>query len=301
MDARTLPWQSQVRLPGRHLGQVMLLGGFGASPEPLRPLGSRLQAAGADVTIAALARHTGELAGFYGSRTWHYYAEAARDLRRLTANHDEPLILGGYSTGALVAILLAATEPPGLAGLVLISPVLRTASASKQLAGYSFGSLYYVGLPMAMLAATLAIVVRARRSGAASSSTALRLVSTTAVIAASALGLRNITVPLRSGGPMEVDGQWVVPPHYERASLLAGSTLVPLQLAARRSLTSVTVPACVVFGAADDVVDVEFGARLAGRMPAGQVHVVAGAPHRVVAYRECQDRVTEFVTRLLAP
>lgn len=299
MDARTLPWEPQLRLAGRGAGQVLLLGGFGASPEPLRGLGERLRAAGADVTIAALARHTGDDALFYSSRTWHYYAAAARQLHELTSRPGAPVILGGYSTGALVALLLAATRPPNLAGLVLVSPALRTSRTSTQLVGYSIGSVYYVGLPVAMLATTLALVARHRRRRLAPAGTAMRLAAMAAITASAALGLRNVTVPLRSGGPLERDGEWVTPPHFNRASLVAGSTLVPLQLAARRRLRHVTAPACVVFGAEDDVVDVAFGVRAAGALRGAEVHVVEGAPHRVVARQECMELVTDFVARVV--
>jgi pimeloyl-ACP methyl ester carboxylesterase len=299
MDARQLPWEPQLLLPGRGVGRVMLLGGFGASPEPLRSLGEQLQAAGADVTIAALARHTGDNAQFFGSRTWHYYAAAAEDLRQLHEAGDSPIVLGGYSTGALVALLLAVTRPEHLAGLVLVSPVLRTAKAATQVVGYSVGSLYYFGLPLAMLASTLAIVAKGRKARERSSRTALRVMGTAAIVAAAGLGLRNVTVPLRSGGPIERHGEMVTPPHFERASLVAGATLVPLQIAARRQLGAVAVPTCVVFGAEDDVVDVAFGVKAASRVATAEVHVVPGAPHRVLAHAACRDIVTTFVERVL--
>ena len=196
-------------------------------------------------------------------------------------------------------MLLAATRPERLAGLVLVSPVLRTARTATQLVGYSVGSLYYFGLPLAMLASTLAIVAKGRKARARSARTAWRVMGTAAVFAAAGLGLRNVTVPLRSGGPIERHGEMVTPPHYERASLVTGSTLVPLQIAARRQLAAVAVPTCVVFGAEDEVVDVEFGVMAAGRVPAAEVHVVPGAPHRVLAHAACRDIVTAFVERVL--
>lgn len=301
MDARTLPWEPCLRLPGRGRGQVFLLGGFGGSPEPLRPLAERLQADGADVVVAALARHTGDTALFYRSRTWHYYADAAWTLRDLHATRDLPVVLGGYSTGALVALLLAAARPPNLAGLVIVSPALRTARTSTQVVGYSIGSLYYVGLPLATMASMLAVVARGRRRRAPSAHTVLRVMTTAAIFATAGLGLRNLTVPLRSGGPVERGGEWVTPPHFERASLVAGSTLVPLQIAARRCLSSIAVPTCVVFGERDDVVDVSAGVQAARRLPGAEIHVVPGAPHRVVVHPDCQAIIASFVDRVLGP
>ena len=75
---------------------------------------------------------------------------------------------------------------------------------------------------------------------------------------------------------------------------MTGSTLVPLQVVARRRLAEVTVPTCVVFGSADDVVDVEFGVGQAARVQQAEVHVVPGAPHRVIAHPACLDVVSEF-------
>ena len=299
MDPQTLPWEPEITLPGRGRGRVMLIGGFGASPEPLRALGERLQGQGADVVITALGRHVGDPEVFLRSRTWHYYLEAARRVRPWLGDAEPPLILGGYSTGALVAVLLAASAGRRVSGLILISPVLRAAKPATQWVGYAVGSLYYAGLPLAMLSATLAIVANGRRLGFDRSRVALRVGATAAVVAAAALGMRNVTVPLRDGGPLERGGRLVVPPHFARASLVSGSTLVPLQVAARRRLPTIDTPACVVFGEQDDVVDVGFGAACARRMADAEVHVVEGAPHRVVVHRRCHDIVAAFVARRL--
>ncbi|MCC7177608.1 MAG: alpha/beta hydrolase [Acidobacteria bacterium] len=299
MAPRELPWDTDVRLVGRDEARVLLLGGFGAGLENLRPLAGRLHAGGLTVHAATLGGHTGDQALFERSRTWHFYAHARHIRQRLEEDFDGPIVLGGYSTGALVALLLAAWQPARVAGLVLISPVLRTARRSTQLVGYSVGSLYYLGLPLAAAAATLGLAVTLRRQGWRRRGLLLRTLGTAAVLATATAGLRSITVPLRTGGPMVVDGEEVVPPHFTRASLLTGSTLVPLQLAARRQLPALAMPTCLVFGGADDVVDVGYGVRLARRLPSAEVHVVAGAPHRVVTTPECLDVVGRFVRQAL--
>ena len=299
MDAQTLPWEREISLAGAGRARVMLIGGFGAGPEPLRALGERLQHEGAEVLITALGRHVGDRRLFLRSRTWHYYREAARRLREWADGDGPPLIIGGYSTGALIAVLLAASAGSRVAGLVLVSPVLRTARRATQWVGYSVGSLYYLGLPLAMLGTTLAIVARGRRSRFAHSHVALRAGATLAIFSAAGLGLRNATVPLRDGGPLDRGGRLVVPPHFTRASLVSGSTLVPLQVAARRRLPTVDVPTCVVFGRDDDVVDVDYGVSCARRAPDAEVHVVPGAPHRVVVDQACHDIVAGFVGRVL--
>lgn len=301
MPPRALPWEAEYQLTGAGRARALLLGGFGAGPANLRPLASRLQAEGLSVFVSALGRHTGNEALFYASRTWHYYTDAVRFLRRVTAAGDGPLLLGGYSTGALVALLLAARYPREVAGLVLVSPVLRTSRTATQLVGYSFGSLYYLGLPVAAAATALATVSAARRQGWSDRLLLFRTMGTIAVLAGTALGLRRVTVPLRAGGPMLLEGEEVLPAHFRRASLVTGSTLVPLQVAARHRLPDLDVPTCVVFGGEDDVVDVNFGVGLAARIPRAEVHVVPGAPHRVVTTAECLDIVAAFTRGVLAP
>lgn len=298
--ARELPWSPQLEFPAAGDRHAFFLGGFGASPEPWRPLAQRLHREGWSVRVTALGRHTGDAALFRRSRTWHYYADASRRLRELTEVAGRPVLLGGYSTGALVAILLAARHPQRVSGLVLVSPVLRTARSRQQVVGYSFGSAYYLGLPLAMLGTVLVLAARAR-AGGNRPRLLVRALASTGIVAAAALGMRNVTVPLRSGGPMVVDGEEVLPPHFARASLVTGSTLVPLQVMARRQLADVGVPTCLVFGADDDVVDVGYGVRQAAALPSAQVHVVPGAPHRVVVHPACLDIVSGFARALVLP
>jgi pimeloyl-ACP methyl ester carboxylesterase len=295
---RTLPWEGQYQVAGQGPDHALLIGGFGAGPANLRPLALGLRAQGLSVTVSALGRHTGDEALFRTSRTWHYYADALRLLRRVAAVARRPVLLGGYSTGALVAVLLAARHPNLVSALVLVSPVLRTSKTSTQLVGYSFGSLYYLGLPLAAAGTALALSAGIRRHGWRHR-LLLRALGTAAVLGSAAFGLRSITVPLRSGGPMVLEGEEVVPAHFARASLVTGSTLVPLQVVARRLLEDVIVPTCGVFGGADDVVDVEFGVDLIARVRGSEVHVVTGAPHRVVATPECVDLVAGFARRVL--
>jgi pimeloyl-ACP methyl ester carboxylesterase len=115
--------------------------------------------------------------------------------------------------------------------------------------------------------------------------------------AAAALALRRITVPLDTGGPMARDGEDVLPPHFARASLATGSSLVPLQLVARWRLSRLEVPLCFVFGEDDTVVDVRFARLRAAQRPRAELHIVPRAPHRVVTLDECHAVVADFVTR----
>ena len=79
-----------------------------------------------------------------------------------------------------------------------------------------------------------------------------------------------------------------------------GSTLVPLQLAARWRLSHVELPICLVFGEEDTVVDIRFARlRTAGRHNA-ELRIVPHAPHRVVTHEGCHAVVADFVARTAA-
>jgi pimeloyl-ACP methyl ester carboxylesterase len=301
MVPRELPWTNEVRLAGAARGRVMLLSGFGSGPETLRPLGEALrETLGATVLLTALARHTGDPATFARSRAWHYVGEAEARFLAFAEERDEPLVLGGYSTGALVALVLAARHPSRVAGLVLASPALRLSRTDRTLVAYTAGSLYYVGLPLALLGGLAAIALRGRRRGWRHRH-ALGAAGLAAVAAAAAAGLRAVTVPLREGGPIRTAaGEEVLPPHFTHASLLTGSSLLPLQLVARWRLRRTTLPVCLVFGELDDVVDVRFGTVRAARAAQGEFHVVPDAPHRVVTSAGCHTAVAGFARRVLA-
>jgi pimeloyl-ACP methyl ester carboxylesterase len=280
----------------------MLLAGFGSGPETLRTLGEALrEKVGATVLLAALPRHTGDRAAFARSRAWHYVAEAEARFLRFAADADSPVFLGGYSTGALIALILAARHPSRVAGLVLASPALRLSRTDRTLVAYTVGSLYYLGLPLALLGGAAAMAWRSRREGWTPHRRLLGLFGLTAIATAAAAGLRALSVPLRDSGPLvTADGEEVLPPHFARASLLTGSTLVPLQLIARWRLRRIALPVCLVFGELDDVVDVRFGTVRAAEAVQGEFHVVPEAPHRVVTTAECHAIVARFVRRRLA-
>jgi len=302
MAPRVLPWSSEVRLEGKGSGRVMLLSGFGSGPETLRPLGEALRdAVGATVLLAALPRHTGDRAAFVRSRAWHYVAEAEAGFLQFAAESDERVVLGGYSTGALVALVLAARHPARVAGLVLASPALRLSRTDRTLVAYTVGSLYYVGLPLALLGGLAAAAWGGRERGWTRHRRLLQAFGVTAIAASAAAGLRALSVPLRVGGPiLTPEGEEVLPPHFTRASLLTGSSLLPLQLVARWRLRRIALPACLVFGELDDVVDVRFGTVRAAQAPRGEFHVVPDAPHRVVTTAGCHTVVAGFVRRTLA-
>jgi pimeloyl-ACP methyl ester carboxylesterase len=296
---RELPWSTEILLEGSGGGRVMFVSGFGSGPETLRELGERLhEDRGATVLLTALARHTGDERLFFGSRAWHFFRAAERRFLEFWSGGRSPVHLGGYSTGALVALIIAARHPAKVAGLVLASPVLRTSATATQLVGYTVGSVYYVLLPVGLLASLVLLAIQSRRRDWPHRRTALGALVSACTFASAAWAMRRLRVPLRSGGgAVTRDGEQVLPPHFTRASLVSGSTLVPLQLVARWRLQNVRMPVCIVFGGEDQVVDVSFGTLQTSKSHNAELHVVPRAPHRVVSHEECHAIVSAFVDR----
>jgi hypothetical protein len=55
MPPKVLPWTDQIVLPGSGPGRVVLLSGFGSSPETLRDLGRAIQERGAGGPLGSAA------------------------------------------------------------------------------------------------------------------------------------------------------------------------------------------------------------------------------------------------------
>ena len=250
--------------------------------------------------LASLPRHTGDTREFLRSRAWQYLREGERKVLEFWQEGGTPIVLGGYSTGALLALLIAARHPDKVAGLVLVSPALRLSRTEQQVVGYTVSSAYYVGLPLGLMASLLTVAYRHRRQRWPRGRVVIGALGSVAVFATAALGLRSLTVPLTHGGPVTRDGEEVLPPQFAKASLVSGSSLVPLQLAARWRLRRLRLPVCLVFGEEDQVVDVRFGTMRASRNTMAELHVVPRAPHRVVGIAECHDHVCAFVERVFA-
>jgi pimeloyl-ACP methyl ester carboxylesterase len=255
---------------------------------------------GATVNLASLPRHTGNAQEFLRSRSWQYLREGERAVLAFWEERRTPIVLGGYSTGALLALVIAARHPDKVAALVLASPSLRLSRTEQQLVGYTVSSAYYVVLPLALMASLLGVAYQHHRKRWARGRVAIGALGSIAVFTTATLGLRALTVPLSHGGPITRGGEEVLPPQFARASLLGGSTLVPLQLAARWRLRRLRLPVCLVFGEEDQVVDVRFGTMRAARNTMAELHVVPRAPHRVVSVAECHDKVCAFVERAFA-
>jgi carboxylesterase len=112
------------RLPGSRALGCLLIHGFTATPDEMRPLGEALAVAGFPVRAVRLAGHgtTVDDLARTGWRDWYASVEAgwaalARDVGRVAAV--------GMSLGALLALHLAASRPAGVAALVLCGTPAR--------------------------------------------------------------------------------------------------------------------------------------------------------------------------------
>jgi esterase/lipase len=118
-------------LEGRE-GAVLLVHGFGDSPEEMRPLGEELHAAGWTARGMLLPGFGPQLA-LIGEVRWEDWIEAVlRELRALRARHSRVLLLG-YSLGGSLALAASAAEPPE--GLELLAPFSQANGDLKKTAG----------------------------------------------------------------------------------------------------------------------------------------------------------------------
>lgn len=118
---------------------ILLLHGFGDTPQTLRLLCHHLFEQGFDVKAPLLPGHGTSVSSFMQSRRRDWLACARQDLKSLQATHDRVSVAGLSMGGAIAAILAA--ENPQLCALVLIAPYLdvsafqRFASASHWIWG----------------------------------------------------------------------------------------------------------------------------------------------------------------------
>ena len=110
------------RLAGNRIG-VLLMNGLCGTPAEVRYVANGMARAGFTVNCPQLAGHCGTEQDIKDStwKDWLESAEAALDEMRETC---DVVIAGGLSTGALLALMLAAKHPDKVQGTALYAPTL---------------------------------------------------------------------------------------------------------------------------------------------------------------------------------
>ena len=108
---------------------VLLLHGFGDTPQTLGLLARHLHAAGHDVLAPLLPGHGRNVQAFMTSRRADWLACARSELARMTASH-ESVALVGLSMGGALAVPLASGNRD-VSSLTLISPYLEMPLATR--------------------------------------------------------------------------------------------------------------------------------------------------------------------------
>jgi carboxylesterase len=124
---------------------VLLLHGFGDTPQTLSLLARRLKGAGYSVFVPLLPGHGRTMEAFTRSRADEWIAAARSSLIELSSRSDG-VSVAGLSMGGALAVLLAA-DAPDISALVLIAPylgmprLLHVAAATHWLWGRFAGQL----------------------------------------------------------------------------------------------------------------------------------------------------------------
>lgn len=110
-----------IRIPGGRTG-ILLMHSLGGTPAELRYVAMGLARAGHTVLCPEIAGHCGSEADLAATRWQDWLASAETALDQLSASCDT-VIVGGQSTGAVLALMLAARRP-SVSALTLLSPTL---------------------------------------------------------------------------------------------------------------------------------------------------------------------------------
>lgn len=125
---------------------VVLVHGYLASPEQVRPMAEHLHAAGHNVYVVRLPAH-GTSPDHLANVSWSDWMDAVVRGHALMRQHCETVVAGGFSLGGVLALLLAARDGLDLAGVFsinapvklndrrvpLIGPLVRWNGAMRQL------------------------------------------------------------------------------------------------------------------------------------------------------------------------
>jgi carboxylesterase len=123
-----VPGAGSIELTGTGKGAVLLLHGFGDTPQSLRHLAAHLNAAGLTVHAPLLPGHGRTPREFDAVTGDELIAAAATALASLRARSPDVALVGVSMEGAIAAILAAEEPPPAL---VLIAPYLEMAPGAE--------------------------------------------------------------------------------------------------------------------------------------------------------------------------
>lgn len=257
------------RIAGGRVG-VLLLHSLGGTPVELRYVAAGLARAGHTVFCPQIAGHCGTEADLAATRWQDWLASAEAALETLAADCDT-VIAGGQSTGAVLALMLAAKRPDLVKATALLSPTL---------VGNGAGIPWYAGLFQAIRVRCLARFFRFRL-GLAEGVKDPRV--------------REFLKAARAKGDSAGAGLSATPGSavVEHRRLVA--RLMPL-------LGRVTQPALVLHAREDDVAHLDNAWRLQARLGGPvDVTVLDDCFHMISIDRQRHvvlDRVTQFVARI---
>ncbi len=113
---------------------VLLLHGFGDTPQTLRLLAEHLHSSGYDVVAPLLPGHGRNVDAFMRSRRADWLTCARAEYAKLRASHESVSVAGLSMGGALSAIVAA--ENPDISALALISPYLAMPATHRIAAAF---------------------------------------------------------------------------------------------------------------------------------------------------------------------
>ena len=111
---------------------VILVHGYMAAPEEIRPLAEFLHKKGYNVYGVRLRGH-GTAPEDLAGRKWEKFYDSASRAYIIMKNSVKKIAIGGFSTGAGVALLQAANKPGRYAGVISINAPLKLQNISSKL------------------------------------------------------------------------------------------------------------------------------------------------------------------------
>lgn len=103
---------------------ILLIHRVGGAPGEMHELARGLNEQGYSVMAVRLAGHCGALQEFAGAG-WMDWLDSVRRGADTLASRTDRVVVGGISTGAVLALALAQERPFHVAGVLALSPVLR--------------------------------------------------------------------------------------------------------------------------------------------------------------------------------